>query len=100
MRGGAVSERVYFVFSRPPEHISREAFGAWYEQHVRDILAVEGFDSARRFDLSAINGDTPPTIYSHLSLYQLSGDPHEALARLADATADGSVPIPDWFEQG
>jgi hypothetical protein len=100
MRGGAVSERVYFVFSSPPEDISREAFGGWYEQHVRDILAVEGFDSARRFDLSAINGDSPPTIYSHLSLYQLSGDPHEALARLADATADGSVPIPDWFEQG
>ena len=28
MRGGAVSERVYFVFSSPPEEISREAFGA------------------------------------------------------------------------
>jgi hypothetical protein len=96
-----MAERVYFVFSSPPDGMSRDDFGAWYEDHVRDILAVEGFESSRRFDLASITGgDTPPTNYSHLALYGIDGDSHAALARLGEAIGAGAVPIPDWFEQG
>ncbi len=55
-RGGAVPDNVYFVFSKPPEEISLAAFGEWYEQHVRDILTVDGFVAARRFDFDAVSG--------------------------------------------
>jgi hypothetical protein len=36
-------------------------------------------------------------MYGHLSLYELDGPPHEALARLGEATKAGAVPLPDWF---
>ncbi len=90
-------ENVYFVFSEPPAAVDRADYGRWYEGHVRDILAVEGFASARRFDLAPANGSTSPTMYSHLSLYAVEGDPQAAMARLAEAVDAGSVPLPDWF---
>ena len=93
-------ENVYLVFSKPPEEISLAAFGEWYEQHVRDILTIEGFTAARRFGFDAVNGDTSPTMYSHLSLYVIEGDPHAAMERLAAATDSGAVPIPEWFDRG
>lgn len=91
-----MAESVYIVFSRPPENMSLEAFGEWYEQHVRDILTVEGFVAARRFGFQAIRGDTSPTMYEHLALYVIEGDPHEAMKRLAAA----GVPHPEWFDRG
>jgi hypothetical protein len=91
-----VAESVYLVFSKPPEGMSLAEFGEWYEQHVRDILGVEGFVAARRFAFDVIRGDTSPTMYSHLSLYVIGGDPHAAMDRLAAA----DVPIPDWFYSG
>ena len=93
-------ENVYLVFSKPPEEISLAEFGEWYEQHVRDILTVDGFVAARRFNFTGVNGDTSPTMYPHLSLYVIDGDPHAAMERLAAATASGAVPIPDWFDRG
>lgn len=91
-------ESVYFVFSEPPATIDRGDYGRWYERHARDIVTVDGFVAARRFDLTAARGDTAPTMYSHLSLYAIGGDPRAAMARLSDAVADGSVPLPDWFD--
>jgi hypothetical protein len=88
-----VAESVYLVFSTPPPEMSLEEFGEWYEQHVRDILAVEGFVAARRFGFQAVNGDTSPTMYSHLALYVIEGDPHAAMERLA-ASGPGHT---EWY---
>jgi hypothetical protein len=92
-----VAQNVYLVFSKPPEGLTAEEYGRWYEGHVRDILTVDGFAGARRFDLDVIRGDTSPTMYPHLSLYAFDDDARETMARLADATASGAVPLPDWF---
>jgi len=92
-----VSENVYLVFSKPPEGLSADEYGRWYEGHVQDILTVEGFAAARRFNLEVIRGDTSPTMYPHLSLYAFDGDAREAMSRLAAATESGAVPRPDWF---
>lgn len=89
-----MAENVYLVFSTPPEGMSLEQFGDWYEQHVRDILTVDGFVAARRFGFLPVNGDTSPTMYQHLALYVIDGDPHAAMERLAAA----GVPRPDWFD--
>ncbi len=91
-----MAENVYLVFSKPPEEMSLAAFGEWYEQHVRDILTVDGFVAARRFVFQAVTGDTSPTMYSHLALYVIEGDPHAAMERLAAA----GVPHPEWFDRG
>ena len=92
-------ESVYFVFSEPPPQVDRGDYGRWYEGHVRDILAVEGFRSARRFDLEVARGERSPTMYSHLSLYAIEGDPREAMARLRAAGEEGLVPLPDFFDE-
>jgi hypothetical protein len=93
-----VSENVYLVFSKPPQEIGAAEYGEWYEGHVRDILGVEGFAAARRFDLEPARGDTSPTMYSHLALYAIDGDAHEAMARLAEVTGSAQVPLPGWFD--
>lgn len=93
-------DNIYFVFSTPPAEIAMDAFDRWYEQHVRDILTVDGFSAARRFHFDPVRGDTSPTMYAHLSLYAIDGDPRAAMARLDAAVKAGTVPIPDWFERG
>jgi hypothetical protein len=95
-----VPDNIYLVFSTPPAEIAMDAFDRWYEQHVRDILAVDGFAAARRFHFGAAVGDTSPTMYAHLSLYVMEGDPRAAMARLDAAVAAGTVPLPEWFGRG
>jgi hypothetical protein len=92
-----VPENICLVFSKPPEWLGAEEFDRWYQYHVGDILAVEGFETARRFALDTAVGSTSPTMYSHLALYGVAGDPAQALATLGRATESGAVPLPDWF---
>jgi hypothetical protein len=94
-----VSDNVYFVFSTPPPGMSLEEYGRWYDGHVEDILRVDGWVAARRFNLRAVNGDTSPTMYSHLSLYVTEGDPGEADAKLREASRAGRTPHEDWWDQ-
>jgi hypothetical protein len=92
-----VPENVHLVFSEPPEWLAVDEFDRWYEAHLDDILAVEGYDTARRFEPHAAVGTGPPTMYSRLALYGISGDPAQTLAGLDRAVKDGSVPLPEWF---
>jgi hypothetical protein len=95
-----VADNVYLVFSTPPAEIAMDAFDRWYEQHVRDILTVEGFRAARRFHFDVVRGESSPAGYAHLSVYVVDGDAREAMERLGAATQSGQVPIPEWFERG
>jgi hypothetical protein len=92
-----VPENVHLVFSEPPEWLAADDFDRWYEAHVREILAVDGYDAARRFELHAAVGTTSPTMYSRLALYGISGDPAETLAGLQRAVEAGAVAHPEWF---
>jgi len=94
-----VSDNAYFVFSTPPPGMSLDDYGRWYDGHVEDILRVDGWAAARRFNLSAIRGDTSPTMYSHLSLYVTEGDPDEADAKLREASRAGRTPHAEWWDQ-
>lgn len=86
---------VHFVFSNPPGQISDAEYSDWYDQHVREILEVQGFAEARRYWLSPVVGERPPTMYRHLSLYLIEGDPRAALAALAQQP----LTLPEWFGQ-
>ena len=92
-----MTENVYLVFSKPPEWLAADEFDRWYEEHAGEIVAVEGYDAARRFALHAAVGSTSPTMYSHLALYAISGEPAEVAARLEREIQDGSIVLPDWF---
>jgi hypothetical protein len=67
-------------------------FDDWYtNQHLSDVLAVPGFESAQRFEKSSVQRDAAATEYSyrHLALYELSGDPRTALDNLKAAVGGG-----------
>ena len=93
-----MADNIQLVFSRPPEGLDPGEYDRWYEGHVGDILAVEGYEAVRRFALHAANGEAVPTMYSHLALYVIGGEPADTLARLQRAVRDGTVALPDWFD--
>ncbi len=84
---------LYIVRSNPVP--GREAeYDDWYtRRHLPEILAVPGFASAQRFVLSPVARDPrmPPSRYSHLAIYEISGDPEQALQALARARDAGAV---------
>lgn len=101
---------VHLVFSDPPAHVTEDQYNTWYDAHVQEILAVDGWESATRYRIEAVVGigDTPA--YRYLSLYELSCPPDVAVANLAAAgmgNADtyvelkdadqGKLPLPEWF---
>ena len=105
-----MSGHLHLVFSRPPDAVSDDEFDSWYDAHLREILAVPGFRSARRFRLQGVVNAGMSPAYTHLVVYELDGDPDVALAELAKAnlgsadlytelkaTDAGSLPLPPWF---
>jgi hypothetical protein len=89
-RGNDVPEdqkTLYLVFSNWAP--GREAeFHAWYAEHVAQILAVEGFESARRMTRKEIEGRPSPE-YAHVVAYEISGDADEAFRKLQAARSAG-----------
>jgi hypothetical protein len=90
-------DHVHFVFSLPPAHVPDDAFDAFYEQHLEEILAGDGFTGARRYWLVPASPERPDLEFRHLALYRTDGPPAGALATLAERQAAGEITLPDWF---
>jgi hypothetical protein len=106
-----LSEHLHLVLSEPPEDVSDEEFNRWYDAHLEEILETPGFVAARRFRLEpVVENPGSPVRYRYLAIYEIDGDPNDALAALADrgmgnkdsysALKDedaGNLELPDWF---
>jgi hypothetical protein len=108
-----VTKYVHLVFSDPPAHVSEDEFNEWYDAHVQEILAVDGWMSATRYRLEGQVGAEQSGGYRFLSLYELDCPPEQAVANLAaagmgnadtyidlkaeDDHAADELPLPDWF---
>lgn len=80
-----VGEHVFLALTNPVEG-RRAEFERWYDQeHVPDILAVEGFVSGERIWLDEEESGGYPAQWSHLALYRMVGSVHEAHQRLERA---------------
>jgi hypothetical protein len=102
---------LHIVVSEPPEGVSDDEFNAWYDAHVDEILAVEGFSAVRRFRLEPVVGEgTMP--HRFVAIYETDRDPREAVAALERAgmgskdsytelkdSDQGKLPLPEWFER-
>ena len=101
---------VHLVYSEPPDRVSDADYNTWYEAHVQEILAVDGWEAATRYVVAAAVGADDVPRYRFLSLYELSVAPEVAVANLeavnmgsADRYVDkkdvdeGGLPLPDWF---
>jgi len=71
-------------------------YNAWYsDQHLHDVLAVEGFRAAQRFEFtpSALSQEAP---YRYLAIYEVDEDRRERAEELLLSTAGSeAMPISD-----
>jgi len=69
------SKDVFIVFTNS-EDGSDDEFNRWYdENHIHEILGVDGFLSAQRYELSPYQrpGVEPPE-WRYLAIYEIEGD--------------------------
>jgi hypothetical protein len=98
----------FLVLSNPVEG-REDDFNRWYDdEHVEDLLSIEGFTAAQRYRLAALGpGQDKPT-YRYAAIYEADADDvsvvHENLmtalksgaTRSTDAIAPGSLAL--WLE--
>jgi hypothetical protein len=106
-----VARYVHLVFSDPPAGVSDDDFNAWYDEHVKEILSVDGWVAATRYRVDGVVNAETTGGYRFLSRYELDRPPEEAIANLeasgmgnkrayAENKADGDpLPVPDWFPE-
>ena len=102
---------VHLVFSDPPAGVPDDEYNTWYDEHVKEILSVEGWVTATRYRVDAVVGAESTGGYRYLSLYELDCPPEHAVANLVasgmgDAKtyaeskpAADALPIPEWFDR-
>jgi hypothetical protein len=85
-----VSKGILLVQSRPASAGDAEAYHRWYDEtHIPEILAVDGFRSARR--LRAADAE------SYVVVYEVD-DIDAAKAAMADARAAGTMSPPEGVQ--
>ena len=77
-----------------------ERFNAWYDnQHIPDVLKIDGFASAQRFMLPADNTN-PAATRNYLTLYEIETDDlMKTQAALAAATGTSAMPLSDALDR-
>ncbi len=90
------------VGSNPADPTRDAAFNAWYtDTHLADVLAVAGFQAARRYALSDVRPmtGTAASPFGYLAVYEIESDDLQQTAReLQAALDDGSIPISEDFD--
>jgi len=69
-------------------------FASWYAEHVKQVLEIEGFESARRMFRTEIDGRPSPE-FAYLGAYEIAGDPSVAFERMKEARESGKLTPPD-----
>jgi hypothetical protein len=92
------------VGSNPAAPEQEAEFNRWYvEDHLDDVLAVAGFNAARRYTLSPVRpmADTEPSPYGYLAVYEVEADDLAVAGRDLQAALDsGAIPISETFDLG
>jgi hypothetical protein len=90
------------VGSNPVAPEQEDEFNRWYlEDHLDDVLAVAGFNAARRYTLSPVRpmADTEPSPYGYLAVYEVEADDLEVAGRDLQAALDsGAIPVSETFD--
>lgn len=102
---------LHIVVSEPPDGVTDDEFNRWYDAHLDEILAVDGFSAVSRFRLEpVVAAGTMP--HRFIAVYETDRDPREAVAALEragmgsrdaytelKADDEGQLPLPPWFER-
>lgn len=69
-----------------------DEFNAWYDEHIRELVAVEGWESAQRYKFEGTQNDPDQAAPgTHLAIYEFDGDPSEVLARAVAKSEAGEI---------
>jgi len=72
---------IFAAYSNPVSADAEEEFNTWYnEVHLKELLAIPGVVSARRYRLDEVNPAAPE--HRYMTLYELDTDPGTLLAAL------------------
>lgn len=87
------------VYSNPRPGREDE-FNEWYDTvHVPDVLSIPGVVSARRYKLRETevthHSGMPLPEHTYLCVYEVDGEPDEAMRRIRAAVGDGSMAMSD-----
>jgi hypothetical protein len=90
-------KKLYLVFSRPPDRVSKEEYEAWYELHARENIQSTGFISTQRYAVTAARDNATPL--THLALYEYEGDAETWRDDLNRRIEAGDINLPEWFDE-
>jgi hypothetical protein len=97
-----MAKALMVVGSNPSSPEQEAAYNEWYtEQHLADVLAVAGFQAARRYSLSGVRpmAGTDPSPFGYLAVYEVESDDLEATGRELQAALDsGAIPLSEAFD--
>ena len=83
---------ILHVETRPSSPDRADEYNKWYDEvHIPQVLALDGFVSARRW--GPIDGDGP-----YITQYELSGDPNAAIQTVVAAGASGQLTMSDSMQ--
>lgn len=82
----------FVVYSNPAEGREQE-YNDWYSnQHLKDLLAIPGVISARRFKLSGTQIRDAAQTYQYLAIYDIEADDVQSFIKeLMLRTASGAI---------
>ncbi|MDV8070648.1 DUF4286 family protein [Rhodococcus sp. IEGM 1366] len=88
-----MAKGIYYVESRPVSPEMAAEYNTWYnEVHLPEIVAIDGFRSARR--LAPVDGVGP-----YVALYEMEGDDlEEVLARMLSVANDGGFVMSETLQ--
>jgi hypothetical protein len=69
-----------------------EAYNQWFDEvHLPEVLKIEGFESAQRYELTSAQRMPAPLPYRYATVYRIDSDDLPAtLAELGDVVAAGT----------
>jgi alkylhydroperoxidase family enzyme len=101
-REAAMARHVLLVLSNATAGCDDE-FNDWYtNEHLRDVLSVDGFVAAQRFRLSdaQLQPDRPAS-HRYLAVYEIEADdPGAPLQALLSGVTTGAIPLSEALDLG
>ncbi len=86
--------RHILVTMSTPAAGKEDEFDEWYDEHIRELVAVEGWESAQRLKFEGTTFDPdqpPPGPYLAIYEFETDGEPAEVLARATAKSDAGEI---------
>ena len=89
------------VFTAPTD-VQEQAYNEWYDNiHLAEVLALPGFNSARRFklaDAQLSEADSKPATHKYVAIYEVDHDSETAFKMLLDEVGSGRMELPECLD--